>query len=102
MAQYLLSVYADLITQFLDRALPVGEFERTYLRTFKDDITMWGDREYLVLNNLFCDIDAYCGDDGKRSGGDLDEQQLRDAAAVALHDILELIKNRAENIGPSR
>ena len=79
-----LSEYAKLIQAFVNGAISASDFERAYLRMFKDDPTIRPEAEYEVLNGLFGDVDAFNSDPGLRSLGGLDEEQLRSAAASAL------------------
>lgn len=79
-----LSEYRDLIRDFVDRGISVGEFERRYLRMFKDDPTIRSEDEYGILNQLFGDVDAFSPDPELRSTDAVDEEQLRAAAQSAL------------------
>ncbi len=79
-----LSEYRDLIQEFVNRRITVGEFERGYLRMFKDDATIRSEGEYEILNQLFGDVDAFSSDADLRSADGLDEEQLRAAANGAL------------------
>ena len=79
-----LSEYKDLIQLFVNRRISVSEFERTYLRMFKDDPTIRPEREYEILNGRFRDLDAFSAEPELRSAGGLDEEQLRSAANSAL------------------
>ncbi len=76
--------YMDLIRRYLNEIVPTEEFERVYLRMFKDDATIRPNAEYNVLNGLFIDLDAYCGDAEIRSADDLDDASLRIRARRAL------------------
>jgi hypothetical protein len=85
-----LSPYINLIRSFLNGEIAVTDFERRYMRLFKDDNTKWSQTEYEVLNELFSDIDAFCADPRLRRSGDLDEPQLRKKSEIALKKLLTL------------
>lgn len=79
--------YKKLIEDFLTEKITVDVFEFRYLQSFKDD--SFGDTPedeilYEILNELFLDVDAYCGDPTLRGEDDLDEPQLRQKAQEAL------------------
>jgi hypothetical protein len=79
-----LSDYMDLIRRYLNEIVSAEEFERLYLRMFKDDPTIRPSAGYDVLNGLFWDVDAFCADPEFRSAADLDEAALRTRARHAL------------------
>lgn len=80
-------VYRTIIKKFVDRLITVEEFERTFLRTFKTlDIPLSED-EFLILDELFGDVDSYCPDPELRDPIDLDEQQLLERAELALRKL---------------
>lgn len=75
--------YKKLIDDFIKAKITVDDFESRYLETFLRD--SFGDTpEYDILNELFLDVDAYCGDPTIRREADLDEAQLRQRAQNAL------------------
>jgi hypothetical protein len=86
-----LTPYQQLIGYFLTNEISATEFQSVYLRLFKDDQTPFAPDEFAVLHGLFTDVDAFCGDQSLSDPGDLDENQLRDAAAKAL-SLLQLIR----------
>ena len=45
------------------------------------------DDVFPILENVFFDVDAYCGDDRIRGEGDLDADQLRASAGKALEQL---------------
>jgi hypothetical protein len=79
-----LSGYKDLIQLFISRAISASEFERSYLRMFKDDPTIRPEFEYEILNGLFGEVDAFSPGPALRLEGSLNEEQLRSAAESAL------------------
>jgi hypothetical protein len=83
-----LSPYLELIEGFVLRRIPAAEFEREYLRMFKNDDRTWTEQEYEALNDLFGDVDSFCADTELRDSNDLDEGQLREKAKLALEKLL--------------
>jgi Bacterial self-protective colicin-like immunity len=77
----------DLIRRYLNEIVSTEEFERVYLRMFKDDSTIHSKAEHEVLSKLFFDVDAYCGDAELRSANDIDEETLRICARRALSQL---------------
>jgi len=75
--------YKKLIDDFIKAKITVDDFEYRYLKTFKYD-SLLDTPEYEILNELFLDVDAYCGDPTLRREVDLDEAQLRQKAENAL------------------
>lgn len=79
-----LQPYAVLLRLFVDGAVGASEFEVVFLRLFKDDPTDWPPDVFEVLDSLFAEVDAYCGDEQLRSKtGGLDEDALRHRASHA-------------------
>jgi hypothetical protein len=77
------SNYINLIAAFVCGDLSALEFERDYLRMFKEDTRMFPDELYEILNKLFTDVDAFCGDPACSRSNNLNEVQLRECAQVA-------------------
>lgn len=77
MARHPLSEYIELARLFLKDKISAIEFERRYLRMFKEDPAIRPDGEYQILNRLFSDVDSFCADPALRTVNDLDEGQLR-------------------------
>ena len=75
-----LSEYLTLLEAFLDRRLAAPNFERRYLRMFKDDPPLRPSEEYEILNALFAATVA----------GTLDEDGLRAEARAALDALQRL------------
>ena len=76
--------YIELITRFVARKIAAADFERAYLDVFKSEKESLSAEDFDVLDRLFSDVDAYCGDPTLRGPEDLDEQQLREKCAEAL------------------
>ena len=79
-----LQIYVKLIKRFLDREISVAEFERTYLDTFKQDTTRRSNDEFMILDELFAAVDAFCADPKLCDERDIDEDQLRHQCQLAL------------------
>lgn len=54
--------YLELMTQFESGAIVADEFERGFLRCFKDDARDFPAAVYEILNGLFYAVDAYVQD----------------------------------------
>lgn len=76
--------YVTLIRQFLDHRMSAEDFERRYLDLFKNETAGMTVTEFSQLDRLFSAVDAFCPDPSLRSEGDLDEDQLREAAQSTL------------------
>src|SRR5579859_7723381 len=76
--------YRFLIQSFLDKRLTALEFERQFLRLFKDEPDPLASEAYEILNKLFSDVDAFCANPSLRSSKDLDELALVQSAENAL------------------
>jgi hypothetical protein len=87
MSSHDLTPYIDLIESFLNNQISSLTFEREYLDMFKNDETRWAGEEYEVLNELFSDVDAFCADPELRGSDDLDEEQLRQGAKIAIEKL---------------
>jgi hypothetical protein len=78
--------YKDLIQAFLDENLLVGEFETRYLTAFKNEPDEMDKQLFLILEDLFEDLDAYSPiwTQEDESPLRITEQRLRQEAAEAL------------------
>jgi len=71
--------YRWLLDQFLNRAMPVNEFQTTYLNRFKREEPM-GEPLFSLLDELFGDVDSFTTDEvllAENPRFYLDETQLR-------------------------
>jgi len=84
------SVYFVLLEIFTERRITADEFESLYLFAFKNDREFHGEQVYGILNALFADVDAYCGDDSLFGPGDLGPDALRAAGERALGSLRNL------------
>jgi len=58
---------------------------------FKDQKGPFSEKEFLVLDSLFGDVDAYCPNPELRDGYDLNEHQLLHKSEIALHKLSSLL-----------
>lgn len=79
-----LEQYILLITQFIAGDIAASQFEMSYMDMFKNEYREFPEDVYDVLNGLFSDVDAYCGDPELRDDEDLDDEQLLGSAKEAL------------------
>ena len=85
-----LDPYVHRMQSFLEHKVDANEFERRYLSMFKTDTSSWTEAEYENLNNLFAEVDAFCGNHELRSENDIDEEQLREATKMVLGKLTSL------------
>jgi len=75
--------YQKLVESFVEGKLSAVQFEAKYLRLFKHD-TSRSKEVYPILSNLFWAVEDFCVYPELRDESDLDENQLLQAAEVAL------------------
>lgn len=86
----ILAPYLALIDAFLAGRISVEAFERQYLDTFLAETRTIPSEPFEMLNELFGDVDAFCGDvQLYRPGIDLDEGELRDRCSHAVVRLLD-------------
>lgn len=83
----LLEKYTQLIQRFIDGTINAAQFEKTYLRMFLSEGADLSEREFAILNKLFTDVDAFCGDESLRGEDDIDEDELLECAKTALNEL---------------
>lgn len=79
-----ISQYILLLIQFVTGKITATQFELAYLEMFKNETEAFPEDIYETLNNLFSDVDAYCGDPSLRDEEDLDDEGLMASAKRAL------------------
>lgn len=79
-----IGVYVELLEEFVGSFVSALEFERRYLRLFKNEERVLPESLFRVLDGLFADVDAFCPDSELRDEHDLSEEQLRARCAEAL------------------
>jgi hypothetical protein len=88
------SKYIDLIERFVSGAIDAPTFESTYLTMFKNESARLPDTAFTVLDQLFGDVDAFCGDPALRGEADLDEEALRTHSLAALRELTAVSQQR--------
>ncbi|MBY3986904.1 hypothetical protein HQO84_14075 [Rhodococcus fascians] len=79
----MLSHYRELIERFVKEKISADDFEGEYIRTFTNDESQVPGSEFIVLEQLFFDVDDYVSDPALRdSPEDLSGEQLRERAAA--------------------
>ncbi|MFC8831528.1 colicin immunity domain-containing protein [Streptomyces sp. NPDC057137] len=89
------SAYLILLEIFVEGRITTDEFEGLYLFAFKNDREFHGEQIYEVLNVLFGQVDAYCGDESLFSPGDVSPDALRAAGERALGSLRNLERSGA-------
>jgi uncharacterized membrane protein YheB (UPF0754 family) len=82
--------YETLTNSFVQGQISATKFETEYLKLFEYDKTDFTEEEYKILNRLFWAVENFCSQPELRDEGDLDENQLREAAKVALQALKSL------------
>lgn len=80
--------YILLITQFVTGEITAPQFEVLYLNMFKNELEIFSEKNYALLNELFFNVDAYCSDPSLRDENDLSDQELLERAKQALAKII--------------
>ncbi|MGF7109838.1 colicin immunity domain-containing protein [Treponema pedis] len=80
--------YIKLITKFIDNAIDAKEFEQSFLEMFKTEQEKISEKDYLVLDSLFGDVDMFCFDSELFEEGDLTESDLRKSAEQTLERLI--------------
>ncbi|MGG3887557.1 colicin immunity domain-containing protein [Metabacillus fastidiosus] len=84
--------YMKLIESFLKNEINVGEFEKRYLRSFKDETEKLGENLFIILNDLFESVDRYWNEckPGEETDYEISEEQLKVDAEKAFQNLLYL------------
>lgn len=88
--------YADLIRSYTSGSMGSSDFEREYLRMFKNQDGLMDDNAFSVLDSLFSDVDSFCPNPEIRDESDIDEPTLRSKCQVAL-DKLDQMMGKSQN-----
>ena len=86
--------YIQVITDFVNNEISVQEFENNYLQMVKNEMFIFNEDTAKIIESLFSDVDAYCGDpeianyDISDPFADIDEKELRKRANYALQQLL--------------
>ena len=93
--KHILGKYITIIKKFADGDMKAFDFERSYLEMFKSEGELQG-RLFDVLNELFSDVDSYCGDaeianyNKEDPFHDIDENELLNRAKSSLQKLQEI------------
>jgi hypothetical protein len=93
--KYVLDKYISVIKMFTTGEMKACDFEKNYLKLFKSEPELKG-KVFDVLNKLFSDVDAYCGDPEianyhkEDPFHDIDENELLNRAKSSLKKLLEI------------
>lgn len=86
-----LEQYIALLSSFVADKIDAADFEREYLKLFKEDTTERAEAEFEILDGLFGDVDAFCDDPELRDENDLDEFELKEKSKLALERLQSLV-----------
>lgn len=70
--------YIALAKSFVSGEIPPHQFEKRFLRTFKDDQTPFSDGDFEALNRVFMLLEDFCDDPDLFEEGDVTVQMLLD------------------------
>lgn len=68
--------YIALIDAFVRGKIQPGIFEKEYLKLFKND-NIRSDEEFVILDKIFADVDAFCNEPELCDEDDIDEYELK-------------------------
>jgi hypothetical protein len=85
-----LEKYISLVSDFTSKKITALDFEKQYLQFFKEEKCHFSSETFNILNMLFTDIDAFCADPKLIGKFDINEEQLRMQAELALKKLFEL------------
>lgn len=82
-----LTPYRNLLSSFVIGNISATEFESQYFSLYKNETTLFPDQQFLILDKLFADIDAFVADPDLRDEDDLDERELQNHCLIALQKL---------------
>ncbi|MDT8862597.1 colicin immunity domain-containing protein [Alkalihalobacillus sp. MEB130] len=87
--------YKMLMKGFIDDVINVEDFERAYLKTFKNETERMDNALFEILNRVFEAVDCYWHEChyGQETAFDISEQQLRKEVCEALIKLNNLLNN---------
>ena len=89
--------YIRLLKDFINK-ISSDEFEFQFMELFKKEYFFYSEREFQILDKLFGDVDAYCGDSALFDPEfDIDEADLRLSVKQALNALEERSPLSAKN-----
>ena len=77
--------YKALLDRFMEKAIPVEEFQTIYLELFKNETRQLSEPLFALLDGLFGDIDSFSADPyllAEQPDYYIDEAQLREKVKV--------------------
>ena len=88
--------FVTLVESFLRGDIDVGKFERAYLDGFSAQRDPLPEAQFLILDRLFAEVDAYTPDPDLRDRWHIDEDELRRQCRIALERLAQLPGNSPE------
>jgi hypothetical protein len=87
--------YKRLMEDFINEIITVEDFERDYLRTFKNETERMDNTLFEILNGVFEAVDCYWHEclPGQETAFEISEKQLRKEVSEALVKLNNLLKN---------
>ncbi|WHY93132.1 colicin immunity domain-containing protein [Neobacillus cucumis] len=87
--------YKKLMKDFIDQVITVEDFEREYLKTFKNETERMDNTLFEILNGVFEAVDCYWHEclPGQETAFEISEQQLRKEVSEALDKLISLLNN---------
>lgn len=87
--------YKRLMDDFINEAITVEDFEREYLKTFKNETERMNNTLFEILNGVFEAVDCYWHEclPGQETAFEISEQQLRKEVSEALVKLNSLLNN---------
>lgn len=91
-----LNKYVQLIESFVSEIISVQDFEKEYLQLVKNETVLFDKEVAKIIEKLFSDVDAYCGNpeianyNPSDPFADIDERELRKRAKYALEQLLTI------------
>lgn len=85
--------YGDILNHFLEGTISAEEFQRAYLRQFKNEKRHLSEPLFELLDGLFGDVDAFTADPqllAENPSFYIDESALRQRTAQALQRLIQL------------
>lgn len=82
-----LTPYLNLLSSFVTGNISGTDLESRYFSLYKNETSLFPDQEFLILDKLFGDIDAFVADPNLRDEDDLDEETLQEHCLIALEKL---------------
>lgn len=82
-----LAPYINLLSCFVTGNISGTDLESQYFSLYKNETTLFPDEEFLILDKLFGDIDAFVAEPNLRDEECLDEEELQEHCLIALEKL---------------